>query len=126
MEAQSATTDRDAEFEQLEGALSSERAAVTQLKERLQKARAVEEQLQMQVLAALHLHRASVWLLHIQWPRNRGIPFVSDASPCLWGCLHEWLERLSHEAECQSLTQRTQLSATPTCVHAGAGPPRAV
>ena len=71
MEAQSATADRDAEFEQLEGALSSERAAVTRLRERLQKAGAVEEQLQMQVLAASHLHRASMRLQHIWWPRNQ-------------------------------------------------------
>ena len=92
MEAQSATTDRDAEFDRLEGALTSERAAVTRLKERLQKAGAVEEQLQMQVLAAWHLHRASVWLLHIWCPRNRQHTLcVSVAFPsCGAACMSGW------------------------------------
>ena len=100
MEAQSATTDRDAEFEQLEGALSSERAAVAYLKERLQKAGAVEEQLQMQVLAALHLHRASVRLLHTWWPENKKLTLYQCCILCLWGCLHD--------AECQCPTQHPQ------------------
>ena len=111
MEAQSAATDRNAEFEQLEGALSSERAAVTRLKERLQKAGAVEEQLQMQVLAALHLHRVSVRLLHIWWPENKKLTLCQCCIPCLWGCLHEQLERLVH-SECQCPTQHLQVLAT--------------